>query len=736
MAALSPWALAACGTVNNNDYPVLYTGVAGTFEFRVYASKDSLWIAATGPSEGKILFRAAFCPGKAPEVQECQVQDNGVDILLRTAIGDMRVEISLMEEEHPILHYHTQLTPYTDLFIPFWPRDIIIAGTDGNTDNTIGRVHMKQMGTRSGHLFFSLAYPKTGSVLYLQNLTALGDYNELTTTSAKDVVGGDWPELGFSLPATNTKPMPAGRTVTISDAFVAFDTQTAANEAELVKQFLDMLASVYLQLPHPETVYRHWPDILGKGLYDLTNNHGCWTQINGKKYLNAYLCDYRTPPEIMVQLAVLLPLLEYSEWSGKQLEAIDTVQQTLADFYNPELKTVMRWLPAAEHWLEGEQEEQKAPLTMDSWYLHHPLLNLSRLAKKGNEQAHQLLIESIDYAINVAHHFGYKWPVFYKMDTLEVVKAETAPGKGGEKDVAGLYAHVMLQAWEITGNQKYFDEARKAADTLKGLGFDLFYQVNNTAFAAKAMLILWKETRDETYLDLSYVCIANILRNAQLWECNYGHGKHFPNFFSVFPLNDAPYTAPYEEVEVFASFHEYLRLAEGAPVRKSVRLLLNEYIRYLVHRACFYYPPMLPKEMLKETPTTGELQPDLWLVLEDLHDGWEQSGEVGQEVYGAGNAFGVVPRHYFRVPDAGFMLFADYQVTNFQLAGSKCVTFDIQGDPRLSCRIVILKVKSDPLPAFKFAIEGKPVSLRGKLTPDGHPEYEINGGRHVTIEWE
>jgi hypothetical protein len=71
----------------------------------------------------------------------------------------------------------------------------------------------------------------------------------------------------------------------------------------------------------------------------------------------------------------------------------------------------------------------------------------------------------------VAHHFKYQWPVFYKMDTLEVIKAETAPGMGGEHDVPGLYTHVMLQAYELTGKKRYLNEAETAAKKLQGLRF-------------------------------------------------------------------------------------------------------------------------------------------------------------------------------------------------------------------------------------------------------------------------
>jgi hypothetical protein len=42
-------------------------------------------------------------------------------------------------------------------------------------------------------------------------------------------------------------------------------------------------------------------------------------------------------------------------------------------------------------------------------------------------------LDSIDYGIQVARHFNYHWPVFYDTYTLEVIKAETRPGAGGER---------------------------------------------------------------------------------------------------------------------------------------------------------------------------------------------------------------------------------------------------------------------------------------------------------------
>jgi hypothetical protein len=293
----------------------------------------------------------------------------------------------------------------------------------------------------------------------------------------------------------------------------------------------------------------------------------------------------------------------------------------------------------------------------------------------------------------------------------------------------------MLQAWELTGEKRYLAEAEKAAGHLRGLGFDLFYQANNTAFSSGALLRLYKITGKDIYKDLSYLCLANIFKNVKLWDCSYGYGKNFPSFFALFPLNDAPYTAVYEEQEVFCAFHDYLRHAEDIEILPSARLLVAEYIRFLVNRAVYYYPTMLPKEMLQEKPKIGEVDPNLWIALEDLHDGWEKSGEVGQEVYGAGNAFGILPRHYMQVAEAGLMIYTDYPTYGFSSKKHQPARFQLAGDGQLSCRLMIVKLGKAKLPELKVILNENEEILKGKKVAGGHQEYMVPGNATVRIEW-
>jgi hypothetical protein len=711
------------------------------YTLKIIVSEFCLWIVAEWPEGGKVAFRAAYAVNDRLQVENVN-EENGLELLLAGETMKVKVTITQPEPKKPIFRYTTVITPSFNLLIPYWPRDImpLFNEDEGNTQNTKGTIHASQVGTRSGQLFFSFEEPKTGSVFYFQDLTSMNKYCEETETSAGDLVGGTWPEIGMKLPVTTAeKPLKTGEEYIIADAYVLLSKEIPSDNYQMSQQFLNYLADIYVLLPRPDTEYHDWPDILHKGLKDIEDHKGCWQFADGRSYLNAYVSDYKTPPESMVQLAVLLPLIDFDKWSGENHSpVIETLHNGLVNFYNEEIGTIMRWLPAKEKDLDWS-EEQKKPEVMDSWYLHHPLLNLSRLALDGDDVAKKLLLDSVDYVIKVAHEFDYDWPVFYKMTTLEVIKAETEEGQGGEKDVPGAYAHLMIQVWDLTGDKKYFDEAVTAAKKLDGLGFDVFYQANNTAFSAGALLRLYKETKDELFLNLSYLCIAGVLKNVQLWECNYGNAKHYPTFFAIYPLKDAPYTAAYEEQEVFSGIHAFLKEADGVDILPSVKLLLAELIKYVINRVSYYYPPRLPKEVLvdNEEVKTGEIDHNLWIALEDLQDGWNQSGQVGQEVYGAGIAFGIVPRQYYKVKQAGFMLFSEYPVANIKCDDNK-LSFDARGDESLSFRMAIVPLDGEELKATKVKIVSG--DQEENVDPNNgadneHIEYTLHGNSQVEVTW-
>jgi hypothetical protein len=733
MNAISPWAAAVKNLFNENDLPAIYSQEVAGYVVNAFNFNNAFWLGVSCPKGTQVILRPAYAPNDQLTLGTMTRHQDGLTINLNAGIGHYQVRLQFPDFEKPIIRYTTTFTARDPLLIPFWPRDMFITAPVERDTEPKGTVLVSQVGTRSGLQYVTLDEPKSGALLYFQNLTALNDYAQATEASLGNVVGGSWPELGLALPPTlKGKPIPAHQEIVLSDAFVAFSPDYPKDEREQSRQFLNLLADIYLLIPKPPTEYYSWPAMVDSGLQDLEYSHGCWSHGAGQDYLNAYVADYPTPPELMVQMAVLLPLIDYNDWCNTDLPAIKKIKNGLNAFYNKELKTVVRFLPALAGELSGD-EEQLQPNVMDSWYLHHPLLNLGRMALRGDKQSRQLFLDSLAFTIKVAHHFNYEWPVLYNMQTLEVVKDETQPGKGGEKDVGGLYALVMLHAWQLTKENKYLLEAKKAAKSLHGKGFELFYQANNTAFGANAMLWLYKETKDGQYLDLAYLCLANIFKNFQLWECNYGYAKDYATFFAMFPLNDAPYTAAYEEQEVFAALHNFLLYAEGEDILPAVSLLIPEFLRYILHRAPFYYPPNLPKEMLSDEVKTGQVDHKLWIAIEDIHDGWEQSGTVGQEVYGAGVAFGIIPRHFYKIPDEDFMVYADYPTSDFKYRKGEWVKFTVKGDERLSCRMLIVKSEKSVLPVI--TVNGEDGPLKSRQREDGHLEYVLRGNQQIKVTW-
>ncbi|WP_281233064.1 hypothetical protein [Flavobacterium gelatinilyticum] len=727
MNTTTPWASTAQTDIDTSNAIVTITKAGYTFE--LYNCRDSLWIVANGTKKERMAFRAAYALNSFFEIYAINQSENEINIKLTTELGEYEILVDFPEPNSHLFHYKTLFTARLPLMIPFWPRDILPLTQNGKIENTAGKIHVSQVGTRSGILYASVTKPKKSTLFYFQNLSSVSAYCEATHTTLGDTVNGTWPEIGFQLPVTIEDALPAGRKFIISDAYVLPGDETNDDPSKLCKDYLESLALIYKLIQKPETEYHDWTEIAEKTITDLENNKGCWTQTNGIPYLNAYLCDYETPAESMVQLAVLAPLKEYERWKSETYTVSEDLNKGLASFYDSKINSITRWLPALHDKLD-ESEEQKKETTMDSWYLHHPLINLARLAVWGNKNAEKLVLDSVDFVIKAAHHFKYEWPVFYNVETFEIIKEETMPGMGGEKDVPGAYALLMLLVYHITKEKKYLNEAEKAASHLTQCGFDSFYQANNTAFSANALLELYKITNKKIYLETSYMCLSGLFKNIQLWDCQYGFGKNYKNFFSIFPLNDAPYTAAYEEMEVYTALNEYIIQAKDIDILPGLRILIPEFIKYAVNRIPYYFPELLPKQMLSEYVKTGEIQTDLWVPLEDLYTGYDKSGQVGQEVYGAGAAFAIVSRQYIKIND-DFMIFTDYPTASFTRREKNAyLTFDGHEDLSCSLNIIWQKNTKTSLQIEQNKEILKPYSANAKMD-----QYKPKGHGKIKISW-
>ncbi|QDK77165.1 hypothetical protein EXU85_00570 [Spirosoma sp. KCTC 42546] len=710
-----------------------------TGHLAICLTTNSFWLLYTIGKLGQLAIRTCFDPQMIKGYKVGKISKTKVEYLIEGALGQFQVTVELPRSDYPLLRYTTSLTPNQPFTVQAFPQDVYVLDKDYNPATTQGMVYVTQSGPTSGLAYLSVAKPAEGSLVYFQNFTALNDYFQTTETEPSGTVSVQWPEVGFALPAA-TSPLPAGQELTISDAFLYLSDRIPQSEFEAADQFLDAMASIYLHLPKSQTQYYHWPKAAERTIEALSESADCGRMIKKHFYLNAYVDATYKPPESMVQLAILVPLWEYQHWSEKPVPLVESLQQSLPSFYDENRQTLMRWLPGGTFTEDkASRSEEQDPAKIDSWYLLHTLMNLGRLAHQGNAQAKDLLVNSLEFVIKAAHHFNYDWPVFYDVRTLEVVKAETDIGKGGELDVAGLYTHVMVQVYEFTKEARYLDEAIASAERLRGKGFELLYQSNITIMSALTLAKLWKITGNRLYFDLSRLGLANVIARLWIWDCQFGFGTDRSTFLGVAPLRDAPYLAAYEEGEIVATMINYLKEV-GRDVPDSIRLFFSEYMKYLLHRGRYYYPSELAADSVSQSPKEGRIIHDLPIPLEDMPTGWKQAGSVGQEVYGGALAYILTSYAYKRFPDVPIMVFLDYPVyqAEYQLITktSGYAVIRLAGTSSCTCRVRLF-AKSGTLPTLYLydedAANNEP--LKPSETAKTYQEYQVQGHLRLRLEW-
>ena len=539
-----------------------------------------------------------------------------------------------------------------------------------------------QRGLNAGVVYGTFFDPGFGSFLYLQDLTALNPYFQVTETRPDGAVGGEWPELGYRMPVNPDRPLRKGEEVALSDIHLHLSPETPGDERQSARLFLDLLAGIYTHLSLPPSEFHPWPERARETLRDLARSPKATIKEHGYVYLHPYTdSEY---PDSMVQLTVLATLREYERWSGEKIEFADVLRAGVPNFFDIDLRAVRRYLPSVG--------DDKNADEVDSWYLYHPLASLARLALWGDDEAKALFLKSLPYAIKVARHFEYRWPIQFDVETLHVIKACRKPDGPGQSDVGGLYASVMLLAHELTGEDAYLAEARAGIEAARGMRFELCYQTNITSWGALACLKLWRLTGDPLFRDQSYVFIACLMHNCVLWNSEIKHASDYLHFMAVTCLHDGPYMAPFECYESAAAFHEYLAMG-GDELPDSVRLLMSEYIRYAASRAWYFYPDQLPAEALAAEIRNGHIDRTLAFPLEDLYADGQPAGQVGQEIYGCGMAFAFAARYFHRLEGAPFLLYSEYP-----LADSATVeNFRVLGAPGSTCRLRLIP-DTEPLP--------------------------------------
>lgn len=623
---------------------------------------------------GKIVFRLVSFARKKWTPRITHPSADTAVLRTRSILGEYKVAVRLHSDDEVHVECTVEMVPENNIReYPLFP-DVLILDTEGNSPLAFKEVTLMQKQLRTGACMVEFT-DEIGSIFYLQDLSRLSDLAQDTQSSLADSVRVDWPEIGIRLNTGPEGSLKNGKPDTVSHFHLILDSGSVLGAGDTSCRYITYLEKVYKKLFRPKTSLANFFALAENCLTTLSTHHGCWQQVESISFLNAYLNDYGNPPESMVQLAVLSSLNDFGKrFSSKRASEIsDQLIWGLPCFFNEKTGCLERWIPQKSLQLDGS-EEQKKPRVMDSWYLHYPLMQLALLMENGLEDdgLREIFYRSLSFCIKVAKRFRYKWPVFYDLDTLKKLKSETSPGQGGEKDVGGLYAALTLKAFRLSGDERYLKEAENSCEPLVEMGTSLIYQSNNTALAAEAMLDLWDLKGERKYLELCKQCLENLLRNTGLWARRYGNSKEVPTFFSVFPLTDAPYSAIFEEQECLQIFHRILKksYSRNRCIGIGLEMLLCEYIHYCVDRIPYYYPPNLPVDVLSKDPRTGYIDPLGWIPVEDIGDGWDPIGTVGQEVYGLGSIFQVATSLSLNLLVEGHFLLLDYPFVELERSNS------------------------------------------------------------------
>lgn len=701
--------------------------------FKFLESAQAVWVLVDC---GKGVIAALRLLEKDPHVSKVRITGRFPHLTLRTAClaGRYEITISLEPDLCPRLHATVRLKTRHAVKLDQVSREVLLTDVNHRPLQE-GLLFTTQTGPTAGQAFVA---SRQSTLFYFQNLSALAEYSAITGASLSGSVGVEWPEVGFKLPPGD-QPLPKGADLIISDVFLRV-TSGSDGEAKRALEFIDGLAWAYRNCNPRPGPWHDWAATAARTLKAMKSK-ACLRKIKGTCYLNAYVSSDYKPPESMVQAAIRVPLVEYEGWSLKAQPLARMLAGNLAPFFLKDLGTMARWLPGEKFRRQPASEEEQEQ-RMDSWYLLHTLMGIGRLADMGKQPERTLFLDSLEYLIRVAHHFRHDWPVFYHRKTLEVFKRETAEGEGGERDAAGLYVHVMLQAWKLTNDRRYLNEAETAAEKLKDLGFGVLYQTNNTVFAAIALARLWKETGNGLYRDLSYVCIGSVLSHLWLWEPSRP-GHSWRTFMGLPPLHDAPYIAPYEEGEVFAAFRVYLaELGPEAP--PALAELLVEYGRHLLGRARYYLPEELPAGSVCESPKEGVMDRALPVPVEDLYPSTDPAGQVGQEVYGAALALILATHAFHRWRKVPFMVWCEaplggaaFTIEPKTKAGVLEFKIDGPAHHRYAIRVI-------PLPHGRGTVhfqvrkhepEKREAALRLRPTSENHLAFDAAGTTTVRIRW-
>lgn len=508
-------------------------------------------------------------------------------------------------------------------------RDSIVNYLDGRPDaDTAG-------GTDdiNEFLYFGAPAALDATLLAAVDYGALDELFATVGATMFDLVAAPPGQFGYAVPSGDD-PIPPETTITVSSAVLRLEPGVPAIDepVDYTRRFVRGLADVYDRLSIPETERIDWRTIAVNGAQDLDaptnrNEHdGTW---------------HPGGVELVSAMSVVNPYRRYDDRfnSDPAHDIASPAEEMLPTYHDPEFEVAT----GSEGVLANTPESSELTHA-DTWYYFWGLIQVGEFARETRSRIMaEAFLDTADVAVDLGRAFDYEFPSWIDLRALEGLDSAGVGDSGYQYDCTGAYVYLMLQYYDVDGDERYLREAEAAADRILEMGFEYPFELTTTALGPVALYWLYDETGDERYLDGVFVPLASVLRHAYFFDPDYGEfaGRR------VFLLNSAMSSGNYyaNAVEEDAMLFYLDRLLEtgyddlGAPVRDLVGELLRHKGTSLVDSLA----PLQPDPSLvadSTSPQSGRrVNREWWLPLEPfgaLGPDFDELGGVGQTLYGAG----------------------------------------------------------------------------------------------------
>ena len=440
------------------------------------------------------------------------------------------------------------------------------------------------------------------------------------------------------------------------------------------------MAGLYLLYPKRTPGWHDWPEQAIRVLRDLTFSPECSERDRRVSISLPYVSDRTKPPESMVQLPCCSRCGTTAGGRARGPGWLSSSPVVCPSSSTRRCARSVAGCPVGHSRSRPRTSSRGMRWTAGT---STTSCSISRAWRSdGDRAARRLFLRSLPSAISIARRFGYRWPVFFDQRTYDVVRAEASPGAGRgerrrrplrERDAAGL---------PTDRGEGVPRGGRAGAASLEGRGFRLGYQMNTTMLGAQAMLRLWKITGDEAIWDLLDTCVANFVDNLGSLGVPIRH-RPCPDDLLRFVSRcmTRPTWRPTKRRRSSPSSTSCSQraLTGCAPRRGSCSPSTSVTPRTALGSIS---PGISRRTPCRRRNGSGGWSPLLAFPVEDLTDGWQQSGQVGQEVYGSALAFVAATRHFRSLPGTHLRFHCDYPLSDFATAGRRAGTPDVSPDRR------------------------------------------------------